>query len=147
ELEGLRRARREVDELLPLVVLAPTIELALVLDVPAALAVVADRGEELRLRVGGEGPELEIDRLPSSPVAKAVERNTAIRGPVVLTIGDERVVDFERPPRVLIAVGELELGGHRVGLNVDPEWRRKLPFVQLRCRDVQQRVAGAIKRI
>src|SRR5262249_58141661 len=50
QLERLRSAPRQVEELLPFMVLAPAVDLAVVLHVPAFLAVVPDGREEPRLR-------------------------------------------------------------------------------------------------
>src|SRR2546427_325264 len=83
---GLRGAARQVEELLPLVVLAPPVGLAGVLDVAALLPVVADRREEAGVRVEGRRPEVEVDRLARPGVAEPVEGDAAVGGAVVLAV-------------------------------------------------------------
>src|SRR5581483_5328544 len=92
ELERLLRPARQVDELLPLVVLAPPIDVALELDVLALLTVVAYRREVRQGGVVEARPEVEVDRLARLAVAHAVERDAAIVCAVVLAVGDDRVV-------------------------------------------------------
>ena len=98
---------RQIEKFLPLVVLAPVIDFAVVLDVVAALAVVADSRKKTRLGLVDHRPKIQIYRLSCLPVAVTVERNPAVGRAKVFTIGDDRVMVGERDCRVSVAVGEL----------------------------------------
>src|SRR5919197_5959277 len=127
--------------------LAPAVDLALVLDVPPALPVVPDRGEETCFRVEGERPELEVNGLAGLPVVHAVEGDAAVGGPVVLPVADDLVMCLERLARVPMTARKLKLGNNRVGLDVDAKGGRELCLGELRGGDVQERVAGAVEAV
>src|SRR3954454_15664620 len=88
EAEALRGQTRELDQLLPLAVLAPVISAALVCDVASILPVIADRREEFRVGPECHRPQRNIDRLPNLAILaiQAVQWNTAISRAVVLAI-------------------------------------------------------------
>src|SRR5262249_58615393 len=82
QLEALSSVSGEVDDLLPLVVLAPAIDVTPVLHVVAHLAVVADRAEKPSLGRVRARPQLQVNGLPRLEVPNPVGRDTAVCGAI-----------------------------------------------------------------
>jgi hypothetical protein len=100
-------------------VLAPAVELAVVEDVVALLAVVADGGEVRRRRIERDRPQIQIDRLARRAIRPAIERHAAVRRPNVLGVGDDQIVARKGLARVLVAIGQSQLRCHGIGFHVD----------------------------
>ena len=143
ELEGDAGAPGQVDEPEKLPVLAPRVDLALPLDVLARL-VPARHGREARRRRGGRGadrPPVAHDGLPRGPVREALDRDRAPRRAEVLAEGEVVRVGREEVDRELLALRDLDLGQHRIGLDVRPHGHLAVLLAQDGGRsDVEQRV-------
>ena len=98
---------RQIEKFIPLVVLAPVIDLAFLLHVVAGLAVVADRRKEARFGLIRHRPKIQIHRLSRLPVTVTIEWHSAVGRAKVFAIGDDRVMVRERDCRMRVAIGEL----------------------------------------
>src|SRR5262249_48890281 len=126
DLERRARSRRQVQELLPLLVLAPAVALAVELDRPPALAPVGDRREAIDRRLGGVLPEVRDDRLACRAKREALaRRQRAVRRPEVLGEGEERAVWLEEGMRKGVAFVQLDLQRDGIGLEVDQTAARR----------------------
>ena len=73
------------------------------------------------LRFVGHRPEIQIYRLSCLSITLTIEWNPAVRRAKVFTIGDDRVMVGERDCRMLVAIGELKLGNHRIAFHIGPK--------------------------
>src|SRR5262245_38210858 len=114
QLESLGGTRGEAQDLLPFVMLAPVVYLAVVEHVTSVLAVVADRRERTRLRLARHGPQLEIDGLTRHEILDAIQGHAAIRSAIVLAVGRNSVMRVEGDARVLVSHRQPQLGRDRI---------------------------------
>ena len=117
----LPRAPRQVEHLAPLLVLAPAVPLAFVVDRAPKLPPVAD-GREAQLADGSRAgvPEVEHDRLARGPEVELLgDRKPADLRAEVLGEREVRGVCGEEVDRRLQSVVQLDLQTNRVGLEVD----------------------------
>jgi hypothetical protein len=119
ELEGLRRAFGQVEDLQELEMLAPLIGLARELDAPL-LAPVGDRREDLPLPLVLVLPMLEHDGLACRPDREALQgRQQTIRVAVVLAEGEDRSMVVEELDRRAHLLVQLHLHQHGIGRHAD----------------------------
>jgi hypothetical protein len=131
-------------------VLAPAVCFAPVFHVSAALAVVADSGEGGAIFIEDRRPKVQVDGLAGRPVEvlKAVQRHPAVRGAIVLTIGEDDIMGGEGEAGVFVTVREAQFGGHRIGLDIGAQGSGELFVPKIGgANDVEKSVAGPVQII
>src|ERR1051325_1426445 len=93
-------------------------------------------------------PEIDQDRLTSWQPGKFLDWNSAIRGAHIFTKGKERIVRQKRVDGGLVPEHNADLGGKRVGLNVNPALTVEVFLADLlRTGDIEKGIGLAIKSV
>src|ERR1043166_3415214 len=93
-------------------------------------------------------PEIDQHRLTRRQPGKFIDRNIAIRRADILTKGEERIVSEKRVDGGLVPKRYADLGGKRVGLNVNPALTAEVFLANLlRTGDIEKGIGLAIEGV
>ena len=113
-------------------VLAPSVDVTVELEIEPVIAKIADRRELLSRWIEHERPELQIDWLPRLDERQPEERNWTHLRPVVLAIRRVSVVEMELSAEPFVAGRDAQLRDDGVGLQPHPERCEEMVIAQLR---------------
>src|SRR5439155_6905095 len=104
-------------------------------------------GRECRIRgVEIQRPGREEDGYSGLLIYEALERQTAIGLPIILAVGEEKVMLRELMESLLLSVVDLELLRDRIGLDIDEPLARPLFVPQLsRATDIQHGIGCVVQ--